>query len=346
MGSTVTCSFDMNKPGKDAGYLIMGDSTNNSGWTTYNVPIIKFSNGPGPTVLVLGGNHGDEYEGQIAASSLAHQLDLNQVQGRIIIIPCLSQEASRAGTRLWPDGSNFNRVFPGNENGPLSDKLAHYLSSYLFPICDGVLDMHSGGRSMYFIPSSNMTWVLDPAQRTKMIKNMLAWNTDFHMISGEQAGTNPYTLLNRDAERQGKSVSTGEFGGCGYTTPESIKIIKDGLLNFLKAFGVLRGSPKTRESLGLKPAEIIFLDPTGFISATHAGIYENCVGLGADVEVGDVVGKIHDFDHHDVVPIILVSKIAGIISVIRGYPPVKIGDVVCVVGKKFSSIAELEIVAS
>lgn len=258
MTSTVTCSFDINKPGKDAGYLIVSDSTNNSGWTAYNVPIIKFSNGSGPTVLVLGGNHGDEYEGQIAASSLAHQLELNQVQGRIIIIPCLSQEASRVGTRLWPDGSNFNRVFPGSQNGPLSDRLAHYLSSYLFPICDGVLDMHSGGRSMYFIPSSNMTWVSDPAQRAKMIKNMLAWNTDFHMIGGEQAGTAPYSLLNRDAERQGKSVSTGEFGGFGYTTPASIKIIKDGLLNFLKTFGVLRGSLETRESLGLKPAEIIF----------------------------------------------------------------------------------------
>lgn len=335
MTSTVTCSFDINKPGKDAGYLIVGDSTNNSGWTAYNVPIIKFSNGSGPTVLVLGGNHGDEYEGQIAASSLAHQLELNQVQGRIIIIPCLSQEASRVGTRLWPDGSNFNRVFPGSQNGPLSDRLAHYLSSYLFPICDGVLDMHSGGRSMYFIPSSNMTWVSDPAQRAKMIKNMLAWNTDFHMIGGEQAGTAPYSLLNRDAERQGKSVSTGEFGGFGYTTPASIKIIKDGLLNFLKTFGVLRGSLETRESLGLKPAEIIFLDSAGFTSATHAGIYENCVQLGADVQVNDVVGKIHDFDHHDVVPIEIVSKITGTISVIRGYPPVTIGDVVCVVGKSF-----------
>lgn len=346
MSSTVTCSFDINNPGKDAGYLIVGDSTNNSGWTSYNVPIIKFSNGAGPTVLVLGGNHGDEYEGQIAASSLAHQLDLNQVQGRIIIIPCLSQEASRAGTRLWPDGSNFNRVFPGNENGKLSERLAHYLSSYLFPICDGILDMHSGGKSMHFIPSSNMTWVSDLNQQTKMINNMLAWNTDFHMIGLEQAGTNPYSLLNRDAERQGKSVSTGEFGGSGYTTPESIKIIKDGLLNFLKTFGVLKGSPQTRESLGLKPANIIFLDSVGFISATHHGIYENCVRLGEDVKIGDVVGKIHDFDHHDVEPIELLSKISGIMAVIRGFPPITIGDVVCVVGKKLSSFAEMEKVAN
>lgn len=343
MSNTVSCSFDLDKSGKDTGYLLIGDSTNNSGWATYNVPIIKFSRGDGPTILVLGGNHGDEYEGQIAGSSLAHELDLEQVQGRIIIIPCLSQEASRAGTRLWPNGANFNRVFPGSENGPLNDKLAHYLSNDLFPICDGVLDMHSGGRSMYFIPSSNMTWVGDLKQRAKLVKNMLAWNTAIHTIGGEQPSTNPYALLNRDAERQGKSVSTGEFGGSGYTTPESIKIIKDGLLNFLTVFGVLKGAPQTRESLGLQPAEIVDVrNPAGFVSATHAGIYENCAPLGGQVKKGDVVGKIHDFDHPDVMPIEIVSNISGVITVIRGFPPVTIGDVVCVVGRKFASLEEME----
>lgn len=304
------------------------------------------SNGAGPTVLVLGGNHGDEYEGQIVASALSRELTAADVCGRLIIIPCLSQEASRAGTRLWPNGANFNRVFPGVENGTLDQKLAFYMSNDLFPICDGVLDMHSGGRSMHFIPSSNMVWVSDPKQREKMIKNMLAWNTDFHMIGGEQPSTNPYALLNREAERQGKSVSTGEFGGSGYTSPQTVKIIGEGLRNFLKDFGVLKGTPAARMDSGKKPAEIIdFRDPAGFISAPRAGIYENLVALGAEVEVGQVVGKIHDFDHPDVLPIELASPISGIVSVIRGFPPVITGDTVCVIGKKFASLKEMEEVA-
>lgn len=346
MSGTVSCSFDFNLPGKHSGYLRIGDSTNSSGWTTYQVPIIMISNGEGPTVLVLGGNHGDEYEGQIVASALSRALIPEDVCGRVIIIPCLSQEASRAGTRLWPNGANFNRVFPGVENGSLDQKLAFYLSNDLFPICDGVLDMHSGGRSMYFIPSSNMVWVADPIQREKMIKNMLAWNTDVHMIGGEQPSTNPYALLNREAERQGKSVSTGEFGGSGYTTPQTVKIIGDGLRNFLKDFGVLKGSPSTRAEMGKKPAEIIdFRDPAGFISAPRAGIYENYVALGALVKMGDIVGKIHDFDHPDVSPIEITSPISGVVSVIRGLPPVTTGDVVCVIGKKFSSLKEMVEVA-
>ena len=342
MSGTASCSFDLNAPGKDSGFLLIGDSTNNSGWANYQVPIIKIKNGEGPTVLVLGGNHGDEYEGQIVASALSRQLQPEDVCGRVIIIPCLSQEASRAGTRLWPNGANFNRVFPGEENGTLDQKLAFFMSNDLFPICDGVLDMHSGGRSMHFIPSSNMVWVSDANQRARMIKNMLAWNTDVHMIGGEQPSTNPFALLNREAERQDKSVSTGEFGGSGYTTPESVKIIGNGLRNFLIDFGVLKGIPKTRAQLGQKAAEIIdFRDPAGFISATKAGIYENCVPLGGLVNQGEVVGKIHDFDHPDVAPVIITTPVTGVVSVIRGFPPVTTGDVVCVVGKKFSSLDEM-----
>jgi predicted deacylase len=239
MSGTVSCSFDLAAPGKHAGYLRIGDSTNNSGWATYQVPIIKIANGTGPTILVLGGNHGDEYEGQIAASSLSRQLQVHQVRGCIIIIPCLSQDASRAGTRLWPNGANFNRSFPGNENGAVSDKLAHYISTELFPISDAVMDIHSGGRGMYFIPCSHMVWAHDKVQREKMITGMLAWNTSHHVIFPEQPGTNPASLLPGEAERQGKMLFTTELGGAGIATFETIQLAKDGLQNALRSCTVI-----------------------------------------------------------------------------------------------------------
>jgi hypothetical protein len=51
------------------------------------------------------------------------------------------------------------------------------------------------------------------------------------MVGAEQPGTNPYSLLPGEAVRQRISVSTGEFGGSGYTTPETVKHIKDELKN-------------------------------------------------------------------------------------------------------------------
>jgi predicted deacylase len=343
VSTTVSISFDLNSPGKQAGYLRVGDSTNHSGWATHQIPIISVKNGTGPTVLLVGGTHGDEYEGQIVAAALSRSIKAEEVTGRIIIIPCISMEASRNGNRLWSDGANFNRVFPGIESGAIHGKLAHFLSSELFPQCDGVVDMHSGGRSMYFIPSSNMTWVKDHIQRAKLIKNMLAWNTEVNMVGGEQPNTDPYSLLNRNAEAQGKSVSTGEFGGAGITTPQSIQIIREGLSNFLRSFGVLKGGVKTRDEMGRGPLSIIdFREGNRFINAPRAGIYENLVGLGAQVQRGDVVGQIHDVDHPDVPPVPVRTETNGVVSVIRGFPPVVTGDCVCVVGKKWNSTEEIE----
>ena len=163
MSLTANCTFDLNTSsdyvGKRSGYIQIGDSTNNSGWAHHCVPITSVKNGSGPRVLVLAGNHGDEYEGQVAALDLARRLEVADVKGEVLIIPVLSGLASAAGTRLWPNGQNFNRVFPGKVDGTIAEKLAFFLSNDLFPTCDSVIDMHSGGRSMHFIPSITMVWV-------------------------------------------------------------------------------------------------------------------------------------------------------------------------------------------
>jgi predicted deacylase len=109
---------------------------------------------------------------------------------------------------------------------------------------------------------------------------------------------------------------------------------------------VLKGEPVTREELGLQPATIRDgRSARGFVLASKAGIHENCVPLRAQVEAGDLVGKIHDFDHPDVEPIELYAHTSGVINLIRGFPPVTTGDVVCVVTPKYSSLAEMERVA-
>ena len=113
----VSCTIDLSADGKQFGTLRVPRSSNQ--WSSLDVPIVSVANGAGPTVLVIGGVHGDEPEGQVAALNLARGLQPEQVTGRVIVTPCASPEASRAYTRTWPSGINFNRSFPGDPAGTM-----------------------------------------------------------------------------------------------------------------------------------------------------------------------------------------------------------------------------------
>ena len=141
-------SIDFQKPGKQQGFMQVPYSHNLSGWANVMIPITTVANGIGPTVLILGGNHGDEYQGQIAAMKIARELTPDMVTGRIILIPSLNFPAARAATRLSPlDGMNMNRAFPGDPEGSATSQIAHFLTNVLFPLSDVVIDIHSGLKS-------------------------------------------------------------------------------------------------------------------------------------------------------------------------------------------------------
>ena len=79
------------------------------------IPIAVIRGAPGPTALLTGGNHGDEYEGPIALFDLARTLDPADLTGTVIIVPALNLPAFRAATRTSPiDRGNLNRSFPGS----------------------------------------------------------------------------------------------------------------------------------------------------------------------------------------------------------------------------------------
>src|SRR6476646_5666593 len=107
----ISTDIDYERAGKQQGCLRVPYSHNLAGWANILIPITVVNNGPGPTLLALGGNHGDEYEGPVALMKLARTIESAQVQGRLIIIPALNLPAVMAGTRLSPiDGVNLNRA--------------------------------------------------------------------------------------------------------------------------------------------------------------------------------------------------------------------------------------------
>src|SRR4051812_43454401 len=109
VSTQIWTDVDYNKNGKQFGMLGVPQSLNTSAWATLFLPIAVIKNGKGPTAVLTGGNHGDEYEGQVTLMNLARRIRPEQVRGRLIIIPMLNRPAAENGTRLSPlDGRNMN----------------------------------------------------------------------------------------------------------------------------------------------------------------------------------------------------------------------------------------------
>jgi N-alpha-acetyl-L-2,4-diaminobutyrate deacetylase len=328
--SPVRCTIDLDARGRQVGTLDVPRSTNTSAWSALRIPIVAVGRGEGPRALVVGGCHGDEPEGQVAAINLARELRDADVPGRLLIIPCLSLEASRASTRLWPSGVNMNRVFPGDPTGTPEEQLAHFLSTELFPRVDIVVDIHSGGRSATCLPWSEMHWVADPEQRRRMVEGMLAWNTDWCVIYIDIAGGG---LLVGEAERQGKTVVSTELGGGGCVTASIHRLAARGLRNVLRHFGVLAGQPETRASLGLpEPTILRATDLDDYVLAPASGLFETLVELGELVEEGQLLGRIHFLDDPERPPAPIHAPSGGIVCVLRTMATTERGDNVVVIG--------------
>ena len=328
-------SVDFQKSGKQQGFMQVPYSHNLGGWANVMIPITTVAHGNGPTVLILGGNHGDEYQGQIAAMKLAREMTPDMVTGRIILIPSLNFPAARAATRLSPlDGMNMNRAFPGEPEGSVTSQIAHFLTTVLFPLSDVVIDIHSGGRSMEFVPCAHMHLVADPEQRRKMLAAMLAWNTDFAFLYADIAGSG---LLPVEAENQGKLVVTTELGG-GECIPASVhRIAQSGLRNVLIHVGALRGVEQTRESLGKSPTILTqALNREDYLLAPESGVFEVCIDLGEHVQKGDSVGRIHHLERPDRQPETIFAQSNGFLVTMRAPCLTQQGDCVAVIAKQVS----------
>ena len=165
-----------------------------------------------------------------------------------------------------------------------------------------------------------------------MAAGMLAWNTDFHFVYIDIAGSG---LLVGEAERQGKIVVSTELGGGGQVTAATHRIAASGLANVLRHFGILEGDVATRASLGLEPAVIIrATEPENYVLAPDAGLWETFVEIGERVEAGHLLGCIHFIDRPDREPTPVHAANGGIVCTVRAIATTDQGDNVVVVGRE------------
>jgi N2-acetyl-L-2,4-diaminobutanoate deacetylase len=163
--SPITPTIPLDTPGRHHGHLRLPYSRDDSAWGSVMIPITVIHGGDGPTALLTGGNHGDEYEGPIALHELARSLQPEEISGRVIVLPSMNHPAFRAARRTSPiDAGNLNRSFPGRPDGTVTQKIADFVVTRLVPEADIVLDFHSGGKTLDFLPFAASHILVDKAQ--------------------------------------------------------------------------------------------------------------------------------------------------------------------------------------
>lgn len=209
--------------------------------------------------------------------------------GRVIIIPCLNFPAVQSGTRTSSiDKGNLNRSFPGRPDGTVTERIADYVQRYILPIADYVLDFHSGGKTLNFLPAAACHRLADKSQEEKCIAAMKAFGSPYNLVMKE---IDAVGLLDTAAEELGKIFVSTEIGGSGTLTAASLAIAERGVHNFLVHAGVLTG-----EITGVEGQFLDMPDNDCYVFADRRGLLEPCADLGQFLHKDEVVMRVHDFE--------------------------------------------------
>ncbi len=287
--SLISSDIDFEAEGKHTGYLRLPHSVHRSAYGRILIPIVMIRNGEGPTVFLMSGNHGDEYEAQIALTKLCQDMEVSDIQGRLIIMTMANYPAAAAGTRTSPiDGGNLNRVFPGNPHGTPTEMIAHYIEEELLPMCDYFFDFHSGGSSLYY-PATLLRGLGHSAEESDMlVKLQTAFDAPYAWVftSGGGRKSTARTAMG-GAGRKGAITVMAELGGGGSVTRDILALTERGIRRMLHCVGML---PSYVPDAAGGTRELTITDS---VVAYDDGLFEPYFDVEDEVKEGDAAGAIH-----------------------------------------------------
>ena len=325
----ISATVDFDADGIQHGFLRLPYSRDDAAWGAVMIPITVVRNGAGPTALLTGGNHGDEYEGPIALFELARSLRVDEMQGRVIIIPAMNQPAFAAGTRTSPiDRGNMNRSFPGRPDGTVTEKIADYFNRVLLPMADVVLDFHSGGKTLDFLPFCAAHILPDKQQEAEAFRLVRSFGAPYSVKMLEIDAVGMYDTA---AEEMGKVFVTTELGGGGTASAQTARVALQGCRNLLVAAGILHGkaAPQPTQWLDMPDGDC-------FTFAEDAGLIRFLADLGDRVENGQTIAMIYPMDRTGLDPVELRVRRSGMFTA-RHFPGlVKPGDCVAVIAEEIA----------
>ncbi len=329
--------LDFETPGRRDYYVAL---EHDSIWGDHLIPLTVLV-GPGVQagkgLVAFGSNHGNEYEGPMALRHLMDDIGLEDVAGRIILVPVLNVAAFKAGTRdsTLDDRVNLNRAFvddAGKRPGlaGITHRIAAFVREAIWPHVHVVIDLHAGGQVARFTQCTSFHPIDDPGQG-KLIEETARWFGTPLVITYQNETPG---LLPSEAERLGKITIGTELGWGGAVQASGVRYARHGVMAAAIHHGQLRGRIEkiAHHAAGTQHlAEMV--DRECFTVAPFAGHYEPLLECGEIVTAGTPIGLLHDFDRIDLAPWPVRAGVDGIVIAQAWGAPVLQGQHIVITGR-------------
>jgi len=287
--------------------------------TLWQLPVLYVTGAkPGPTLIVIGAVHGDEYEGVATIPLVFQQVEPAALAGTLVMLPVCNMPAYESAQRSSPlDGLNLARVFPGDANGSITQRIADLITTKLLRHADFFIDLHSGGVA-YNIPTL-IGYIHDKGelgQRSeaggRAFGAPVLWGHPLPMAPGRSISA---------ATDLGVPSLYTEAPGGGYARPDDLACFTQGVINVMRHLGMLAGAPQPRPI-----THDLFGDGNldTVLSASVAGYWRAEVALLEEVQAGQLLGKVCDL--FGTVLTEVTADQAGVVIMLRRVHRVHVGD--------------------
>ncbi len=309
---------------KSFGKLNIGERTDGS---PLDIPLILMNGDkPGPRLGLFAGIHADEYNGIEALRRVTLNIDPQELSGSMIMVPVANLMSFQARDRISHiDYKNLNRVFPGDPDGSVTDRLAYKLLSEIVSQVDYLIDIHDGGAVLKLSPYAMYYKIGGEVQKrsgglAQVFGSGLVWENSEEWIAG---GKFLRGLSLIEAARKGVPNITVEAGGSGVITEEHVKVLYRGVVNVMKHLGMIKGVPEPAESQEL-------IVEGRWVTPTRGGLLYP-IELGSRVAKGDVLARIENLFFEEVER--LTAPIEGIVFGVRSQPAINTGEWAVLIGR-------------
>lgn len=244
---------------------------------------------PGPVLALIAGIHGCEYAPIIALQRLNRELDPATLSGTVILVLTAHRQSFLKRTMYYNpvDWQNLNRMFPGNPEGTMSQRIAHAITTQIIDQCDVLIDNHGGDANEDLAPFIFCAETGD--QKTDESMRELIKVYGIPIVDKETVSKgSPPRYTSHTAAMKGKPAITIESGRLGIVREKDIVRIMKGSYNVMKHLDMLEGEPE-------KIPDLQWIKESITVSSEHTGLFYPLVVSEEWVKKGQVVGRITDF---------------------------------------------------